>query len=352
MLSVEEAGARILAAFSPLPAEPTPLLDALGGTLAEDAVAGFDIPPLPNSAMDGYAVRVGDTEGASPASPRRLRITANLAAGYVSERRVETGTAIRIMTGAPVPEGAEAVIQVELTERDGDDVLVHAPMPPRRNIREAGEDVRRGETVLPRGVRIRAAEIGVLASLGLASVQAHRRPRVGILATGDEVVEPGEPLGPGKIYNANAYSTAAQVREAGGEPLLLGIARDSRESLLEKIAQALERGADMLISSGGVSVGDFDLVKDMLASQGEIDFWQVNMKPGKPLAFGRLGGVPMIGLPGNPVSSMISFELFGRPAIHRMLGLPPSPRRMVEARMLDPYTMTDDRRYFIRVRVE
>ena len=352
MLSVEEAGKRILAAFSVLPPERTPLLETLGLTLAEDVVAGFSIPPLANSAMDGYAVRVEDTRGASVENPRRLRISSNLAAGYVSDRRVEPGTAIRIMTGAPVPEGTEAVIQVELTEREGDEVLVQAEVGPGRNVRQAGEDVQAGQTVLRQGARIRPAEVGVLASLGLRDVSCVRRPRVGILATGDELLEPGETLQPGKIYNANAYSTAAQVREAGGVPVMLGIARDTTESLSEKIRYALEQGADMLISSGGVSVGDFDLVKDMLASQGEIDFWQVNMKPGKPLAFGQLGGVPMIGLPGNPVSSMISFELFGRPAIQKMMGQPVTPRPQVHAQMRDYYKKTDDRRHFIRVRVE
>lgn len=351
MLSVEDAGQRILAAFSELPPEPTPLLHALGLVLAEDIVAGFNIPPLANSAMDGYAVRVEDTLGASPESPRRLRIISNLAAGYVADQSVQPGTAIRIMTGAPVPEGAEAVIQVELTEREGDDVLLHSPIAPGRNIRLAGEDVQAGQTVLTRRTRVRPAEVGVIASLGLQEASCVRRPRVGILATGDELLEPGEPLAPGKIYNSNAYSTAAQVREAGAEPVSLGVARDNRESLGEKIQQARSEGVDMIVSSGGVSVGDFDLVKDMLAAEGEIDFWQVNMKPGKPLAFGHLNGIPMIGLPGNPVSSMISFELFGRPAIQKMMALPITPRPHVLACMENNYSKTDTRRHFLRVQV-
>ena len=352
MLSVEEAAGRILAAFSRLDPEPTSILESLGLLLAEDVVATFDIPPLANSAMDGYAVRSEDVRGAGPESPRRLRIIADVAAGYVSDSRVTEGVAIRIMTGAPVPEGADAVVQVELTERENDDVLVLAETAHLRNIRPSGEDVRAGQTVLRSGALIRPPEVGVLASLGRRSALCVRRPRVGVLATGDELVEPGERLAPGQIYNANAYSTAAQVLEAGGVPVMLGIARDTRDSLSITLQAALAQGVDMLITSGGVSVGDFDLVKDMLAAQGEIDFWQVNMKPGKPLAFGKISGVPMIGLPGNPVSAIVSFELFGRPAIHTMLGLPPKPRPTATARLLDHYQKTDDRRHFVRVIVE
>ncbi|MEJ7655161.1 MAG: gephyrin-like molybdotransferase Glp [Chloroflexia bacterium] len=269
----------------------------------------------------------------------------------MSDSRVTEGVAIRIMTGAPVPEGADAVVQVELTERENDDVLVLAETAHLRNIRPAGEDARAGQTVLRSGAIIRPPEVGVLASLQ-AERAVYTQAQVGVLATGDELVEPGEPLAPGQIYNANAYSTAAQVLEAGGVPVMLGIARDTRDSLSTTLRAALAQGVDMLITSGGVSVGDFDLVKDMLAAQGEIDFWQVNMKPGKPLAFGKISGVPMIGLPGNPVSAIVSFELFGRPAIHTMLGLPPKPRPTATARLLDHYEKTDGRRHFVRVIVE
>lgn len=349
MLSVEEARGRILEAFNALPSEPVSILDSLGRTLAEDIVAGFNIPPLANSSMDGYAVRASDVSGATESSPRRLRVISSVAAGYVSDRAVEPDTAIRIMTGAPIPDGADVVVQKELTALDGEDVLVQAGLPAGTSIRPSGQDVQAGQVVLSRGKTVRSAEVGVLASLGMQTAFCVRRPRVAILATGDELLEPGEPPQPGKIYNANAYALAAQVRSAGAEPVMLGIARDTRESLSEKIEQVLAHRVDLLLSSGGVSVGDFDLVKDMLTAQGTIDFWQVNMKPGKPLAFGHISGVPMIGLPGNPVSSMVSFELFGRSAIRKMLGVTAQDEETLCARMLESYDKEDGRRHYLRV---
>ena len=351
LLSVEEAQERMLALVRPLEPERVPILEALARVLAEDICAQVDIPPLDNSAMDGYALRAEDTIGASHDHPVRLRVIGNLAAGYTFQQAVEPGTAVRIMTGAPVPQRADTVIRFERTHRDGDVVEILQEVRRGRNIRLAGEDVHRGESVLHRGTLLRPQEIGMLAALGQADVLAIRRPVVAILATGEEVMPIDQPPLPGKIYNANSYSTAAQVLRYGGVPRLLGIARDRPEELSGKIHAGLEQGADLLLTSGGVSVGDFDVVKEVLAAEGEIHFWWVNMKPGKPLAFGRIGGVPLLGLPGNPVAAMISVELFARPAILKMLGRKEWAKPAIEAVIEDPIARKDNRRHFLRVRV-
>jgi molybdopterin molybdotransferase len=364
MLSVEEALERILEAFQPLEPERTSLVDALGRVLTQDVYADVNIPPHSNSSMDGYAVLAADTAGASRKTPVRLRVVAELAAGYVAVTPVTPGTAVRIMTGAPIPPGANAVVQVEDTKAEGKWVDIFAATLQGQYIRPAGEDVRQGELVLRQGTVIRPQEIGMLATLGQKEVPVVRRPRVAILATGDEVVEIDAPLEPGKIRNANSYSNAAQVVKYGGVPVMLGIARDQAGELTEKIRAGLAQGVDLFLTSGGVSVGDFDVVKDVLAAEGEIGFWQVRMKPGKPLAFGHLnlpprrggteGGesVPVLGLPGNPVSAMVSFEMFVRPALLKMQGVTNWERPTVEATLMDEVTHKDDRRHFLRVRVE
>jgi molybdopterin molybdotransferase len=352
MLTVEQALERVLSAFHALEPEQVPILEALGRVLAKDVYAGEDIPPLANSSMDGYAVLAADTVGASPNRPARLRIVGQIAAGYVPETAVASGTTMRIMTGAPIPSGADAVIKVEDTDTDGKYVNIYTEVAPGNYIRSAGEDVRQGELVLSKSTLIRPQEIGMLATLGHRKVLVHRRPRVAILATGDEVVEIDQPLTPGKIRNANSYSNAAQVLEHGGEPLPLGIARDDVDDLTAKIRAGLEQGVDLFLTSGGVSVGDFDLVKDVLAAEGEIAFWRVRMKPGKPLAFGHIGGVPVLGLPGNPVSVMVSFEVFVRPAIWKMLGRTDLARPTLQATLMDEITHKDERRHYVRVRVE
>jgi molybdopterin molybdotransferase len=352
MLSVEEALERVLGAFHPLEPERVPILEVLGRVLAGDVHADVDVPPHANSSMDGYAVRAADTAGAGRRAPVRLRVVGELAAGYVTGTAVAPGTAIRIMTGAPIPPGADAVVRVEDTAAAGEWVEVCAEVPVDQYVRPAGEDVRRGEVVLRRGTIIRPQEVGMLATLGQSQVPVTRRPRVAILATGDEVVEIDAPLAPGKIRNANSFSNAAQVVKHGGTPVMLGIARDRVEELTEKISAGLAQGVDLFLTSGGVSVGDFDLVKDVLAAEGEINFWRVRMKPGKPLAFGRIGGVPVLGLPGNPVSVMVSFEMFVRPAILKMLGVPRWERPTVEATLMDGVKHKDSRRHYLRVRVE
>ena len=349
MTSVEEALERVLGHFRPLEAEEAPLLNALDRVLAEDVLSPIDIPPLDNTAMDGYAVRAADTAGATPEIPVRLRVTFELPAGYVAGEAVAPGTAVRIMTGAPIPPGADAVAEFEVVGREGDDIVLRRPVPVGRNVRRAGEDVRRGEVVLSRGSPLRPAEIGVLASLGRTRVRVVRRPRVAILSTGDEVAPPGESLRPGQIYDANGFSVAAQTIRSGGVPILLGVARDRRQDLANKLAEGLAAGADLLVTSGGVSVGDFDVVKEVLAAEGHIEFWLVRMKPGKPLAFGFVRGVPLLGLPGNPVSAMVSFETFARPAILKMSGRTAFRRPQVEARLVDGLRRKDGRRHYLRV---
>lgn len=361
MIPVEEARDRILAYFSRLQPERKPLLEALGQVLAQDITAPFDIPPLDNTAMDGYAVRAADTVGASEANPVELRVIADLAAGYVLETPVGPGEAVRIMTGAPVPPGADAIVPFEETDealrgidqapaRPGIVRILKAARPG-ANIRYRGEDIRKTATVIPAGRVLRPSEVGVLASIGLTHVDVIRRPIVAILSTGDEITPPGQPLLPGRIYDANAYSVAALVHKYGGIPRILGIARDTVQDLTAKIHQGLD--ADMLVTSAGVSRGDFDVVKDVLAREGSIDFWTVRMRPGKPLAFGAFTApdgrkVPHLGLPGNPVSSMVSFELFGRPAIFTMLGRSDWQRPTIRAISRDHVRNPDGRRFYAR----
>jgi molybdopterin molybdotransferase len=359
MLSVEAALEKVMAMFHPLEAERVPVLETLGRVLAEDVVAIGDIPPHANTAMDGYAVQAADLAGAGPGSPKRLRVIENLAAGYMAAKRVTPGTAIRIMTGAPMPDGADAVIPFEETHQDGEWVDCFAGMGLGANVRSAGEDVRAGEHTLARGTRIRPQEIGMLAALGYGEVAMIRRPRVAILATGDELVDIDAPLLPGKIRNSNSYSNAAQVLQYGGIPLMLGIAQDTMDDLTVKIRVGLAQGADLLMTSGGVSVGDFDVVKKVLAAEGEISFWRVLMKPGKPLAFGHITAevngsprtVPLLGMPGNPVSTMVSFELFARPAILTMLGVTDLRKPTLEAILDQEIPSKDARRHYLRVRV-
>ncbi|MEE8046076.1 MAG: gephyrin-like molybdotransferase Glp [Dehalococcoidia bacterium] len=362
MLSVEEARDRILSYFEVLSVEDAQLVESMGQVLAEDLVASFDIPPLANSAMDGYAVRAADTQGASQESPVELPVTGVVAAGQLPDHALEAGTAIRIMTGAPVPDNADAVVPFEDTDElerreiggSHEAIAIRLQAETYDNVRGAGEDVEKGTTVFERGQILRAGEIGVIASLGHARVRAIRRPVVAIVSTGDELLEPGEAHQPGKIYNSNAFSIAAMVTRYGGVPRIMGIARDTVESLERALEKALD--ADLVVTSAGVSKGDYDVVKDVLSSKGEIALWSVRMRPAKPLAFGvleRKDGtkVPHLGLPGNPVSAMVAFEQFGRPAIRLMMGKPQVDKPSVEAIMDDPIRNFDGRRVYARVYV-
>jgi len=360
LISVEEALAEILCHVRPLEPERVPVLEAQGRVLAEEILSDINIPPFDNSAMDGYAVRSAEVGSATLASPVDLAVIGSVAAGYVVGMQVEPGTAIRIMTGAPMPDGADAVVPYEDTsdfdrskeerlDAPATQIWVRSAVQAQDHVRPAGEDVRLGELVMAPGRVIRPQEIGVLASLGRESILVHRRPRVAILATGDELLEIHEPLAPGKIRNSNEYTNAALVTRTGGVPIRLGIARDTKDDLTAKIRLGLERGADLFLTSGGVSVGDYDVVKDVLGTEGEIQFWQVRMKPGKPLAFGLLpGDVPLIGLPGNPVSAMVSFEQFARPAILKMLGHIDLDKPTVQAIIDEPLT-NSGRRGYVRV---
>jgi len=361
MISVEEALEKILGYAEVLESEEKPILDCLGQVLAEDIYSTIDIPPLDNSAMDGFAVRAEDTHGASESSPRYLAVIAELAAGSLPVEEVRAGTAIRIMTGAPLPQGADAVVQFEHTDEVArrasggnlSQIGILRQVEKGLNVRRKGEDIAKGALILKRGTLLRSAEIGILASLGHPRAKVIRRPVVSVLATGDELVDVDQSLPQGKIYSSNTYTIAAQILHYGGIPKILGIGRDSVQSLNEKLDEGLD--SDMFISSGGVSLGDYDMVKDVLAKRGEIAFWTVCMKPGKPLAFGvikgKKGGIPHLGLPGNPVSSMVTFEQFARPAILKMMGKRNLTKPTVQAVIEDDITNTDGRRMYVRVTV-
>ena len=362
MLSVEEARARILGMFDTLPTERKPLLEALGQTLAEDVSSTLDIPPLTNSAMDGYAVRHEAIAGADATSPVELRVVGHIAAGQLPSEAVEGANAIRIMTGAPIPPGADTVVPFEETDEfelkgrgvapsDITEIRVMKESPLGANLRPAGQDVRKGQLVLKRGTLLRPSEIGVLASLGRESIDVVRRPVVAILATGDELQEPGEPPTAGMIYNSNSYGVAAETLRYGGVPKVLGIARDNLESMNAKLDEGL--AADVLLTSAGVSRGDYDIVKDVLADRGEIDFWSVRMRPAKPLAFGVFAGpggrrVPHVGLPGNPVSALVAFEELVRPALLKMQGRTDLDKAVVRAVLEDDIVNSDERRVYAR----
>jgi molybdopterin molybdotransferase len=350
MIQVHAALAIILSKIEFKGVEKIPIDQSLGRVLAEDIIARRPNPPLDNSAMDGYALIAGDVRSATPETPARLEVVEDIPAGATGRNALRSGQAARIMTGAPIPAGADAVIMQEDTERDGGFVLVKDKAEAGENIRFAGEDVNEGEVVIAKGATIQPAHIGMMAVVGRSNIFVSRQPCVTILSTGDEIVDLDEiPTGP-RIYNSNGYMLAAQIRSAGAIPVYLGIARDQEEDLLEKFDWAL-RG-DMIVSSGGVSVGDYDLVKASLKKMGqEMLFWKVAMKPGKPLAFGKLGDKPIFGLPGNPVSSFVSFEQFVRPAIRKMLGAAEIMSKTVKARLTKTIGKKPGRLHFLSSRV-
>ena len=350
MITVDEALDKVLYHIKPLGAEKVSILEALGRVIAEDIDAHRDIPPLDNSGMDGYAVRSEDIRNADANHPVRLNVIEDLPAGFISSRIVGKGEAIRIMTGAPIPRGADTVIPVEDTTKERDFAAILRPGLPGENIRRAGEDVKKGERVVSKGDVIRPAEIGMLASARRSFVSVYQSPVVAILCTGEELVDVDGVLDEGKIVSSNSYALAAQVKECGAIPVQLGIARDRKEEIKEKLLQGLR--ADVILSSAGVSVGDYDFVKDVLRDLGvEMVFWRVAMKPGRPLAFGTIEGKPVFGLPGNPVSSMVSFEQFVRPSLLKMTGHLRIFRPMIEAILKEEIHKEPGRRHFVRASV-
>jgi molybdopterin molybdotransferase len=350
LTELERARELVLAAAAPLEAEDVPLREALGGRLAEEAVAPEPVPAADNSAMDGFAVLASDARGASPESPVVLRIAGESRAGRPAAAPLAPGDAIRISTGAVVPEGADAVARVETTRLDGEGVHLTEALEPGRDIRRAGEDIRAGETVLRAGALLGPAELGVLASLGAASVSCRRRARLTVLTSGDELLEPGEPMRPGGVRNSNAYSLPALAEQAGAEVRVAGPVVDELEATCEAVEAGLD--ADVVVICGGVSVGEHDHVKRALAELGvEESFWGLALKPGRPTWFGTRGGTLVFGLPGNPVSAMVTFILLVRPAIAALGGGEPA-RPRTTARIAEDYEKRPGRAHAVRCRLE
>ncbi|MHB1313745.1 MAG: molybdopterin molybdotransferase MoeA [Gemmatimonadaceae bacterium] len=352
MLSVAEAVARITGDVHPLETERVPLLDALGRVLGADARAGYTLPHRDNSAMDGYAVRGSELEGASEAAPRSFRVVETVAAGQFPTRAIGDGEATRIMTGAPLPDGADTVVRVEDTDGGTTTVRALKDRDVRKNVRPRGEDFREGDIVLPAGAPLGAAQLGVLASLGCDLVEVHRAPRVAILGSGDELVDLdqfSEVRAGRKIVASNSYTLHALVRDAGGVPVPMGNAADTPEAMRAIFARALAAGPDLIVSSAGISVGEFDYTRSVLGDLGaDLKFWKVRMRPGAPVGFGAVQGVPWIGLPGNPVSVMVTFELFVRPAIRRLLGHTRLHRRPVAVTLEEPVQIGARLTHFLR----
>lgn len=350
MLTVTEASARILEHIAPLAVERVPLLDSLGRVLAETVRAPMTLPAWDNSAMDGYAVRGADIDTATKQQPVTLRVLETVAAGKFPTQRVGAGDATRIMTGAPLPEGADTVVRVEDTDAGTERVVIRDSRDARRNIRPRGEDFTEGDTLLDAGQPLGAAQLGILASVGRSAIDVHRKPRVGILGSGDELVDVDgfhEVLAGKKIVSSNGYTLHALVRTAGGEPVNLGVSADDPVSLRAHLERSA--GCDLIITSAGISVGEFDYTRDVVEALGAtMKFWRVRMRPGAPLGFGLLGSTPWIGLPGNPVSAMVTFELFVRPVIRRMLGHTRLFRRPVAAVLEERVSIGAKLTHFLR----
>jgi len=357
LLSVGEAKRLLLDSFSPVKIERVALTQCTGRILAEDVFSGVDLPLFDNSSMDGYAIRAEDVTTATPGNPITLKVIADVPAGQVSSVCLDPGQAIRIMTGAPLPEGANAVVPIEDTDSNQgegqpdiavpDQIKVFKSIKQGDYIRPRAQDVKNGELVLLGRSRLRPQDVGLLAMLGIPEVPVYQRPRVALLSTGDELLPVDVPLKPGKIHDSNAYTLSALICRDGGETIDLGIAPDREQAVREILERAVSSRSDLLLSSAGVSVGAFDFVRKVIEQEGGLEFWRVNMKPGKPLAFGWYKGVPFIGLPGNPVSAFIGYEIFVQPVIMKMIGLTDLQRTTVRVRLLENID-SDGRESYLR----
>ncbi|TCO48467.1 molybdopterin molybdotransferase [Kribbella antiqua] len=339
----------VLGRVRALPAFDQPLMEAVGLVLCEDVVSGLSLPGFDNSAMDGYAVQAGDLAGASQDNPISLPVVGEIAAGRVEPIVVTPGTCVRIMTGAPMPRGADSVVPVEWTDGGTANVRISQQPPLGASVRRAGEDVQAGEKVLDRDTVLGPRQIAVLAAVGRARVSARPRPRVVVVSTGAELREPGSRLGEGQIYDSNSYTLAAAAREAGAVVYRVGIVDDDPKRIMDTLSDQLVR-ADLVITTGGVSKGAYDVVKEVLTKLGTVDFPEVSMQPGKPQGFGVLGEdeVPIFTLPGNPVSAYVSFEVFVRPALRKLMGQMPYQRQAVQGVSLDGFKSPAGKRQFVR----
>jgi molybdopterin molybdotransferase len=355
LLSVSEARTRILNQFQSLDPEEVRLEDSQDRVLFEGVVSGVELPPFSNSGMDGFAVRAAEIQQATPDVPVRLRVTMDIPAGKPASASLKPGEAARIMTGAMLPEGADCVVPLENTDRSdqqpltlGQAVTIFRSVNAGEFIRPKGQDLAIGEIVMLRGRKIQPQDIGLLATLGRVMVKVFRHPRVAVLSSGDEILPPEQPLTPGKIHDSNTYTISALVKQAGGTAFNLGIAPDNLEMVRARLDQAVAKSVDLILTSAGVSVGAFDFIRTLVESEGQLDFWRVNMRPGKPVAFGRYKGVPLIGLPGNPVSAFVGFEVFVRPAIGKLGGLENLEHPIIRVRLGEPVE-SDGRESYLRI---
>ncbi len=339
LLSVNTARERILASFTPLNTVHVPLKDAVGRILAEEIVSATDLPLFDNSSMDGFAVRVSDVLDAGSATPISLPVVIDIPAGIMPTHQLQPGEAARIMTGAPLPVGADAVVPVEETDFNSREkgsalpknVKIYKAANIGANIRKRGDDIHRGDSILPKGLRLRAQDLGMLAMLGIANVPVIRKPRIALLSSGDELTPIDQPLSAGKIYDVNSYTLGAMLEANDCEIIPLGVAADTPESVRAALANA--KDADLIVSSAGVSMGSFDFIKDVIEKDGELNFWRINMRPGKPLTFGHYQNLPFIGLAGNPVSAFVGFMVFVRPVIAKLLGTEKDDRQLTRVRL-------------------
>ncbi len=358
LLSVDQARERILSNFQPVTTETLPLTGCSNRVLAQDIVAANDLPPFDNSSMDGFAVRAEDVRAATAASPRRLRVVADIPAGSHPAISLAAGEAARIMTGAPLPGGADAIVPVEDTDfnhRDAgtpvpQEVQIFQAVEAGANRRLRGMDIRAGSIVLDKGRLLKPQDLGLLATLGFAQVPVYRKPRLALFSSGDELLPVDAPLEEGKIRDSNSYTLAALIEEAGAEVIRLGVAKDNHDSVKALLEEAVGLNVDLILSSAGVSVGAFDFVKQVIESNGKMDFWRVNMRPGKPVAFGEYKKVPFIGLPGNPVSAFVGFEVFARPAIQRLGGSISGGRPTIRVRCAQQID-SDGRESYLRAQI-